>query len=253
MKVNEALADRQQIIIKLLSENDLLSVNELSEQLGVSTVTIRNDLNDLETQGYIVRTHGGAAPAFHRSILERRRENIEAKTRIARAAADLVRDGDTLMIEAGTTTALIAKYLAGKRDIHLVSNSTLAFANARSNPGVQITLTGGEFRRSTESFVGPIALSALEKLNVRLAFVGTDGFSVRNGMTTHLVEGAQIVSAMVERAATSVLVADSSKYGKSGFASVLPLSAVDLIISDSALGQEARAELEAASIETRCV
>ncbi|GAB1483945.1 hypothetical protein MASR2M78_27620 [Treponema sp.] len=108
---------------------------------------------------------------MHRDILERQRERLEEKNAIARAAADLVHDGDVIMIEAGTTTALIAKHLSGKRDVHIVTNSTLVFAYARLNPSLQITMTGGEFRRATESLVGPVALETIARLNVRLAFV----------------------------------------------------------------------------------
>jgi DeoR family galactitol utilization operon repressor len=157
------------------------------------------------------------------------------------------------MIEAGTTTALIARYLSGKRDIHIVTNSTLVFSYARMYPNLQITMTGGEFRRPTESLVGPIALETIGRLNVRLAFVGTDGFSLQRGMTTHLMEGAEIVKAMKSHAETTALVADSSKYGKVGFASVLPLQAMNLILTDDALGDNAGVELREAGITVQRV
>ena len=140
------------------------------------------------------------------------------------------------MIEAGTTTALLVRYLIGKRGVQVVTNSTLVFSYARLNPTLQITLTGGEFRRETESMVGPVALRTIAGLNVRLAFVGTDGFSLEKGMTTQLVEGAEIVKAMRERAEETLLVADSSKWGKTGFVNVLPLDAVSGIITDAGLG-----------------
>jgi DeoR family galactitol utilization operon repressor len=101
--------------------------------------------------------------------------------------------------------------------------------------------------------VGPVALETIGRLNVRLAFVGTDGFSLARGMTTHLVEGAEIVKAMKAHAETTVLVADSSKYGKVGFASVLPLSKVDLIITDNELASEAVRELAEASVNVLTV
>jgi DeoR family galactitol utilization operon repressor len=164
-----------------------------------------------------------------------------------------VNDGDVIMIEAGTTTALIARYLTGKRDVHIVTNSTLVFSYGRMSPNLQITMTGGEFRRPTESLVGPIALDTISRLNVRLAFVGTDGFTLERGMTTHLMEGAEIVKTMKAHAATTVLAADSSKYGRTGFASVLPLSAVDLILTDDALDDAAAAELETAGVQVRRV
>jgi DeoR family galactitol utilization operon repressor len=236
--VIEELVDRKRTILKLLSERGSLSVSLLSRELGVSEVTVRSDLKELEEQGYLVRSRGGAYPALHQSIVERQQLNIAAKTRIARAAAALVRDGDRIMIEAGTTTALLVRHLIGKRDVQVVTNSTLVFSYARLNPALQITLTGGEFRRETESMVGPVALRTIAGLNVRIAFVGT----------TQLVEGAEIVKAMSACAEETLLLADSSKWGKMGFVNVLPLGAVNGIITDTGFGESAARELEAASI-----
>ena len=249
----DELIDRERIILKLLSERGSLSVSVLSRELGVSEVTVRSDLKSLEEKGYLNRSRGGASPALHPSIIERQRFRIEEKNRIARAAAELIRDGDRIMIEAGTTTALVARYLIGKRDVQVVTNSTLVFAYGRLNPSLQITMTGGEFRRETESMVGPIALRTIAGLNVRLAFVGTDGFTIERGLTTQLVEGAEIVKAMRERAEETWLVADSSKFGKTGFVSVLPLAGVDGIITDEGLGEEAALALEDASIRVHRV
>jgi DeoR family galactitol utilization operon repressor len=247
------LNDRERIILDRLSEDGSVSVVLLAQALGLSEVTIRSDLKNLEDKGWINRKRGGAAAAMHRDILERQREHQEEKNAVARAAAELVRDGDVIMIEAGTTTALVARYLTGKRDIHVVTNSALVFSYARMNPGLQLTMTGGEFRRPTESFVGPIALQTIARLNVRLAFVGTDGFTLERGMTTHLVEGAEIVKAMKAHAETTILVADSSKYGKTGFTSVLPLSDMDLIITDRSLEDGAAAAMEGAGITVKRV
>jgi len=118
---------------------------------------------------------------------------------------------------------------------------------------LQITMTGGEFRRTTESLVGPIALTTIGRLNVRLAFVGTDGFTLERGMTTHLMEGAEIVKAMKAHAETTILTADSSKYGKTGFSNVLPLSAMDMILSDWNLDSQAEVELKKAGINIKLV
>jgi DeoR family transcriptional regulator, galactitol utilization operon repressor len=244
----EELIDRERTILKLLSERGSLSVSLLSRELGVSEVTVRSDLKELEERGYLIRSRGGAYPAMHQSIIERQQLRIDEKNRIARAAAELVHDGDSIMIEAGTTTALVARYLIGKRDVQVVTNSTLVFTYARLNPSVQITLTGGEFRRETESMVGPVALRTIAGLNVRLAFVGTDGFTLEKGMTTQLFEGGAIVKAMRERADRTYLLADSSKYGKTGFVNVLGLSEIDGVITDTGLGNEAAQALSQASV-----
>jgi len=247
------LNERERIIIGRLSADGSVSVGALARDLGLSEVTIRGDLRELEDKGWINRKRGGATASIHKVILERQRLFPERKNAIARAAAKLVKDGDVIMIEAGTTTALIARYLSDKQDIHIVTNSTLVFSYARMHPNLQITMTGGEFRRSTESMVGPIALETIERVNVRLAFVGTDGFTVERGMTTHLIEGAEIVKAMKSRAQTTVLVADSSKYGRFGFINVLPLSAMDLILTDSDLEEKTESELSEERINIKRV
>jgi len=235
--------------MELLADHSFLAVSELAASLGVSEVTIRGDLSTLEERGFLMRTHGGASPSIHRNILEHQKLHLEEKRRIAKRAAELVSNGDRIMIEAGTTTALISRYLIGKQDVQIVTNSMLAFSYVRANPTLHLMLTGGSFRRETESLVGPIAARSLESFNARLAFVGTDGFSLARGMTTQLTEGAEIVRAMNTRAEITWLVADSSKFDRVGFVSVLPLKAVHGIITDNGLPQEAVDALRAEGLE----
>lgn len=230
-----------------------ISGTEMGTRLGVSAVTVRSTLNTLADKGVIVRTWGGATPAFHTEILERQRTASSAKAAIARAAAQLISDGDTVMVEAGTTTAMVGRFLFGKQDVHVVTNSMLFVPYGRSNPALQITVVGGSFKPATESNVGPIALRQLDQFHVDLALVGTDGYTVANGTTTHHVEGAEIVRKMASCARAVVLLADSSKYGKIGFTHVLGLSEFSLIVTDNGITAEARAEINKAGVELRIV
>ena len=245
--------EREKEILELVSGDSGVSVAEIGRRLGVSTVTARAGLNSLARKGLVVRTWGGASAAFHPDVLEHQRARTKEKNRIARAAASLVSDGDTIMIEAGTTTALIARYLAGKRDVSIVTNNLLVLPYARSNPSLRLTLVGGDFRPATESLVGPLALQELDRFHVRFSFVGTDGFTPEKGLTTHLVEGAEIVKKMAAQAAETIVVADSSKYGKTGFVLVLPLSHVDRIITDSAISEQAIFNLKEQKIDLEIV
>jgi len=231
--------DYEKRILSMIADNNSVNVADIAKILDVSAVTVRNYLATLEEKGLIVRCKGGALPAFHPSILERQRHRTEEKQRIARAAADMVHDGEAIMIEAGTTTALVTKYLLGRRDIHVVTNSVLLLQYARNIPTLHLTVAGGEFRPATESFVGSQTLRQLEEFHVATAFIGTDGFSLENGLTTHLMEGAEVVRKMVERADRVVLVADSAKYGRKGFVKVLDMASVHRIVTDSALPVEA--------------
>jgi DeoR family galactitol utilization operon repressor len=243
------LTDREKRILEMLAEDTNLSVAQISEILEVSRVTIRSDFTSLEEKGLIIRTRGGAFPAFHPEILDRQKRGVENKKRIAKAAAALIDDGDTVMINDGTTTSLIPKYLLGKRDISIVTNSTLIIPMARVNPALKLTLVGGEFRPSSEAIVGPVALRDLENFHVRFAFLGTGGFSIENGLTTHLVEGAEILRKMTELSEKRVLVADSDKYGKNGFVRILPLDGIDILITDKGLDPAEKERLEETGIE----
>ena len=247
----QSLTKREKQVLELLVNEEGITVTELGKRLNVSAVTIRATLNALADKGVIVRTWGGASPAFHPEILERQRANQEAKAAIAATAAEIIQDGDAIMIEAGTTTSLIGRYLFGRRDVHVVTNSMLFVPYGRANPALRVTVIGGSFQPVTESLVGPIALRELEQFHVRHAFVGTDGFSLEHGATTHLVEGAEIVRKMTSLAERTVLLADSSKYGRTGFVRVLGLNDVSMVISDSQLPEPAVSELKEAGIELR--
>lgn len=232
-------ADRESAILAKLADDGALSVSGLATDFGVSEVTIRGDLRSLEQRGMLVRTRGGARPAMLQGIMQRAQINVETKERIAQAAAALIHDDDTVMIEAGTTAAMIPRFTANRRGVQLVTNSALVFNHARRNPGAGIILTGGVFRPESESFVGPLAERAIADFNTRIAFLGTDGFSAERGLTTRFVEGAQVATRMSERAEETWLVADSSKFGQAGFVSFLTLDAITGIITDSGLPDDA--------------
>ena len=231
--------ERESAILAKLADDGRLSVSGLASDFGVSEVTIRGHLRTLEQQGMLVRTRGGARPITLQGILQRQQVNVEAKEKIAQAAAELIGDDDTVMIEAGTTAALIARHLTGRRGVQIVTNSTLVFNNARTNPALNIILAGGVFRPESESLVGPLAERAIADFNTRIAFLGTDGFSPERGLTTRFVEGAQVATTMRERAEQTWLVADSSKFGQAGFVSFRPLDAITGIITDSGLPDDA--------------
>lgn len=229
------------------------TVATISARLGVSEVTVRNDLNALADQGLIYRMRGGALPAFHPEILERQRRMTREKERIAEAAAACIRDGDKVMISAGTTASLIPKFLLGRRDVHIVTNSTLLMPHVRINPSLHVTFVGGEFRASAEAMIGPVALRAIEQFHVRAAFIGADGFSATDGVTAHLVDVAEVVRKMAEQATETILVADSGKYGKAGFAHILPLQKIHTVITDGGIAKGARAECADLGVQWRLV
>lgn len=234
-------AERERKVLELLMNDSSIGTSAISKKLNVSIVTIRSDLNSLAEQGLLIRTRGGAVPAFHPSITERQKYRTDVKERIAKEAAKLINDGDTVMIEAGTTASMVAKFLLGKRNVRVVSNSMLLLPYARMNPSLHVTIVGGVFTPETESVLGSSAIKCFEQYHVDHAFIGTDGFSKERGLSNHHVDAAEVVRCMRERADKTVLLADSSKVNKNGFVSVMPLQKVDQIITDkdmSAADQE---------------
>jgi DeoR family galactitol utilization operon repressor len=246
--MNGTFSERREVILGVLAEDSSVSVSDLAKRLGVTVVTARADLAALEEEGVLVRTHGGALPAFHPKIFARSREEKESKAAIAKAAAAEISNGDTVIISAGTTTALIAKYLLGKRDIHIVTNNTLLLTYARMNPQLRVTIIGGEFLASEEGIVGPLALAALDQFHVSKAFIGIDGASVKQGFTAHFVESADLVRKMAEQADEIIVLSGSGKFGNPGFARILPFDGVDTLITDEQLSNEFEEKLKVADV-----
>ncbi|MDC7226857.1 MAG: DeoR/GlpR family DNA-binding transcription regulator [Spirochaetales bacterium] len=247
------LTERERKIIDILSEEGKIGVTAISERLKVSKVTVRSDFANLVEKGVIYKTHGGAIPAMHPDILERQRDMTDVKRAIAKEAASMVEDGDTVMIVAGTTTAMIGNFLLGKRDIRIVTNSTLLLPYARMNPSLNLTIVGGEFRPQAEAMVGPETIRQLDEFHVKKAFIGTEGFSYKGGLTTQLVESSETIRKMVERTEQTILVADSGKYNKIGFVKILPLERMDLIITDNGLDKEVINKLNEKGLNLRLV
>lgn len=229
------ITQRKKTILQILTEDQNVSVSNLSKRLGVTVVTTRSDLASLEAEGFLVRTHGGAIPSRHPKIMERINANRDLKNSIASRAADFINDGDTIIITAGTTTALIAKFLLGKKDIHIVTNNTLLLTYAQVSPHVRVTLIGGEFRPSEEGVVGPMAMALLDQFHVSKAFIGIDGASAKQGFTAHFLESAELVRKMAAQANEIFVLSNSKKFGKPGFARIIPYERANTLITDENL------------------
>jgi len=234
-------------------EQPELSVGELSQRFGVSEVTIRSDLKSLATQGLVLRHHGGGQPTLHTNVSDRLRAHTEEKTRIARAAAELIDDLDDVMITAGTTTSLIPRFLLGRQGVNIVTNSTLLLPYVRNNPGVSVTLTGGEFRPSIEALTGPATIRELGQFHVAKAFLGSDGISADRGPTADSADIADICHRMSEQARQTIVLADASKLGREGFAHIMPISRINILITDNHAPASEVAKLRKKGVDVRLV
>jgi len=245
--------NRKQEILDALMDQPNLSVSQLSERFGVSEVTIRSDLKALAEQGLVLRQHGGGLPSLHANVAERQRAHNEEKTRIARAAAELITDFDDVMITAGTTTSLIPRFLLGRQSVNIVTNSTLLLPYVRANPGLQVTLTGGEFRPACEALTGPATIRELKQFHVAKAFLGTDGLSIEKGITADGPEIADVCRLMSEQARQTIVLADSSKIGRAGFVHIMPATRIDILITDSGAPSDEILHLRKRGVDVRLV
>lgn len=249
----DSLSPREEGIINKMMENPRVSVADLAKDFSVSEVTIRNDLNDMAEQGLIVRTRGGGLPAYHPSILERQGLNHDIKLRLAKAAAEMIDSGDEIMLVGGTTTSLIPRFLYGKRDIKVVTNSTYLLPYARTNMGLKVTFTGGEFRPENEVMVGPATLRELAQFHVATAFLGADGIMPGKGVTADSVEIAEVVRTMAAQAERLVVLADSSKTLRAGFAYIMPIENVHTFITDTDIRPDVASAIREAGVQLMTV
>ncbi len=239
---------REEQILRYLVTSRDPSVSAIAELLQVSAVTVRNMLSNLEEKGYVVRTHGGAIPAYHPDLMERRLSNIELKEKLAQEASTHIQPGDKMMVVNGTTSAMVGKFLFGKGDLQVVTNSLLMLPYARMNPSLKLTVVGGEFSPSAEALTGPSAMEDLDKYHVDITITGTDGFSLEDGLTTQLPGNAEIVRKMIQRASRNILVAESSKYKRQGFVKILPMTDIDILITDTNFPETDAKEFESFGI-----
>ena len=241
--------ERQQAIINLLLEKKEVSVNLLAEQLAVSGVTIRQDLNALEEQGFIKRVHGGAVLNNADDISTRLVFNYEKKLRIARKAAEFVNEGETVFLEGGSTNALVARELAQKRNITIVTVNVFIARELREHYDTPVILLGGLYQHQSENLVGTLTKLCIDQLNFHKAFVGIDGFTKEFGFTGKDLMRAEINAYLAAKTPQLFVVTDSSKFGKVALTKYLGPEEVDYVITDAGIPAEAQAFLTEAGVK----
>lgn len=252
------LQERHDQIATLLQEQGRVSVADLSERFAVSAVTIRNDLALLERQGRLRRTHGGAMvksdlglepPAF----ALRKELRLAQKERIGRSAASLVRDGDSIALDASTTAWQIARHLKERRELTVVTNGLFVALEFLDSPGVTVVMPGGSLRAASASLVGDQGACILERYHVQRGFFGAGGFTLEEGLTDTNQYEVELKQRMVERSKEVIAVVDSSKWGQVTFASLALVAQLDRVITDDAAPGEMVAELRERGIEVALV
>ena len=241
--------DRTEQILQLLMKNGQIDVAVLSREIGVSQVTIRKDLDEMEARGLIRRDHGSASLLDTDNIASRLAYHYEEKKRIAARAAEMISDGDTVMIESGSCCALLAAHLAEtKKAVTIITNSVFIAEYIRDYKNVQIILLGGIYQNDSQCLVGPMVREAAGDYHVKYLFAGTDGWSERTGFTNRDQMRAQAVRDMAASCEILALVTESEKFRKIGTVPLNVRGVPQIVITDDALEESVKRDLEQMSV-----
>lgn len=242
--------DRTNQILELLSSETKADVTELSEKLGVSQVTVRKDLNELEQRGIIRREHGYATLRNMDDMGTRIAFHYDAKKKIAAKASELVQNGDTIMIENGSCCALLADVLTEThRDLTIITNSAFIASYIRGKSVFQIILLGGIFQQDSQVVVGPLVRQTASNFCVDQFFIGTDGYSPENGFTNRDQLRAEAVRDMAAQAETVIVLTESEKFNRRGIVPLNLSGRIQTVITDSRIPDEANRSLQSRGIQ----
>ena len=241
-------------ILDMLTKNGSMDVAELARILDVSSVTIRKDLDALESKGIVIRKHGSAHLRSANDIAGRLAYHYEEKVKIAKLAAEVVNNGDTVMIESGSCCALLARELfLNKRDVTVITNSAFIADYVRDIESSHVILLGGEYQHDSQVVVGPMVAEAVRNFMVDKLFIGTDGFALSSDFSVADRLRAQAVRDMTQQAEEVMVLTESEKFGNS---SVVPLNITEkvaYVITDDKLEEAYRQHLEKSNIVVKCV
>jgi DeoR family transcriptional regulator of aga operon len=246
--------ERFSAILDQLAGSGSASVEELSEQLGVSGATIRRDLTQLAEQRLLTRTHGGAvgqSVSYELPVRFRTERHSAQKQLIGQAAAALIPEGAVVGITGGTTTTEAARVLATRQHLTIVTNALNIAAELAVRPSLSLIVTGGMARSASFELVGPVAEHTLAGYHLDVALLGVDGISTTAGCTTHDDVEARTNAALLRQSKRAVVLADSTKLGRVAFATICQLSQIDVLITDEDAAPDELALLRAAGLEIR--
>jgi len=251
------IEERRRRIRELLREEGRVTVEALAARFDISLVTIRADLSTLESAGALTRTHGGALslPDADQSLDVKQLQHRAEKQRIAAAAADLIRDGETLILDSGTTTAEIARRIRilDLKSINVITNALNIAALLIDVPAVRLIVPGGILRRESNSLSGPMAETALAALRANRLYLGADAVDPQIGvMTPHLAE-AELNAKMIGISQQVVVVADSSKFARRNISLIARVEQLHMLITDRAAPEDAVEQLRQRGVEVRLV
>ena len=244
-------AARRSKILEILDDLGQVNVNDLSKEMEVSEVTIRNDLDKLEKSKLLVRAHGGAFKTNNIALTVSEKKNInhDLKRLIGKKAVTLINENDSIILDSGTTTFEISNNLQGFEKLTVISNALDIVNNLSKYKNLQVIMPGGFLKEFSMSLVGPMAERNLKQLYCKKVFLGIDGVKPDVGIFTHHLEEAYLNQIMIEIAEEVIVVSDSTKFKKSGLAFIADFSKVDKVITDVNIDKESVAMLERNNVE----
>jgi DeoR family transcriptional regulator of aga operon len=247
------IEERRQHILSLIQNEGRVLVGDLSRDLGISQITIRKDLEYLQSRGLVQRTHGGAlriqaSALFDPSLQEKQKQHSQEKQRIAEAAVKMVEEGQCVMLDSGTTTTAIAHQLRKFSHLTVITNAVNIAAELAST-NFEVILIGGSLRKNSFSLVGPLAEDVLQEMHADILFLGVDGFDPEVGLTTPNFLESRVNRAMVKASRRIVAVCDSTKFGRRSLSRIVPPTAVHTVITDRNLSAQNAEALRTQNIE----
>jgi DeoR family transcriptional regulator, aga operon transcriptional repressor len=251
------IEERRQHILGLAQQHGRVLVEELSESLGISRITIRKDLDYLQAKGALQRTHGGAllpgsGALSDPSLREKEGRHSLEKQRISAAAVGMVQEGQCILLDSGTTTTAIARALKKFSRLTIITNA-VNVATELSGTDFEVILTGGSLRKNSFSLVGPLAEDMLHEMHADILFLGVDGFDLEAGLTTPNVMESRVNRAMVKAASMVVAVCDSTKFNRRSLSKIVDTTAIHHVITDNNLPNETAEALRNLNIKLTLV
>ena len=231
------IEERQDKIVKYIEKVEKATIEDIMSLLKISRSTVRRDLMDLERKNLIIRTRGGALKKkyfkYEFSLNEKKDLNLDKKKKIAQITKRFINEGDIIYISGGTTTLELAKILFDIKDLIVFTNAINILLELANNSGIEIKLIGGDFRKKTLSMVGHEAINYLDRYNFDKAFVGVNGISVSEGLTTPNELEAIVDGEVIRRSKEVFILADETKFGAVAFSTICKIEDVDYIITNN--------------------
>lgn len=248
-----SIAERHKYILNTLHKEGFVKVVDIAKKLDVTTVTVRKDLKALEEKGLLYRTHGSASPVnphtADRNVKEKEKIRTKEKQLIGIFAARLIEEDDSIIINSGSTICAFAEQIEPKDRLTVVTSSIKATSILGEHEGINVSQLGGTLRRSSMSVIGSYTLSFLENITCSKVFLGVDGIDPDFGVTTSNIEEAELNRAMMSVSLKTIVLCDSSKFGRKGFGKICNLDKIDVVVTDEGISPSMCKLLEEHGVE----